>query len=79
MLVLEGASRCHIAEVTSEHPRGFGGGYRAKVDADGGRIPHEAGGFQAEPVRKIETAVVTFEYLPSSDTWVPVSYYPKIK
>ena len=65
--------------VTSDHPRGFGGGYRAKTAMDGKLIRHHAGGYQAEPVKKIKSAIVVFEHLPSSDTWVPVTYYPLIK
>ncbi|WP_152629778.1 hypothetical protein [Haliangium ochraceum] len=70
-------NRIHIT-VHSDHPRGFGGGYKAKQDTNGLRAEHPSGGFQAEKVSRVRTAVFAFEYKPSNNEWVPVTYYPQL-
>ncbi|MCB9759872.1 MAG: hypothetical protein H6739_08565 [Alphaproteobacteria bacterium] len=62
--------------VETEDPRGFGSGYRAKRDSSGSLVENDRGGYHPERIKKLRRAVVTFQYVESSDSWLPVTYYP---
>lgn len=67
-----------VVEVTSTSPRGFGGGYKAKLDSNGRPVPSASSGYEAVPAKKLQRARVVYEYVPSSNTWAPVTYHPLV-
>jgi hypothetical protein len=64
--------------VTTDRPRGFGGGFKQSRGPSGERLFDKAGRPLTEPVKKIKEAWVVFEYVPERRTWATVTYYPYI-
>lgn len=69
--------------VSTDRPRGFGGGYKAKVGPEGKAMKVGHGGNArkqgqiAEPVKKLKTAKVVYQFNPKTGEWLPLTYHPE--